>query len=79
MGLLFEIVLFIVDQLLREMSNILLGEKLKTPRELYLQCLAKGELRQSVTIPRADYKISTEIRNNAAQATIAEFTKPTPT
>ncbi len=71
--MLFDIVLFIVDQLLRGMSNILQGEKMKTP-----QYFDEGEL-EHVTIPRVCYKISMEIRNKAAQATIAEFTKPTPT
>ena len=75
MGLLFEIVLFIVDQLPWKMSNMLQGAKIKTPRESYLQCLDKEYPKTS--IPIFYYTFSMDTRKKAAQATIKEFVKPT--
>ena len=60
------------------MSNMAQGTKMTTPRELYRECLGEGEL-QKKSSPRFCYLISMDIRKKAAQATVEEFTKPTPT
>ncbi len=49
-------------------------KKMKTPRELYLQCL--DDNLQKTPIPRICYKISMDSRKKAAQATIDAYAKP---
>ena len=50
------------------------GKKMKTPRELYLQCL--DEDFRKTSIPRICYTFSMDVRKKAAQATIDFYMKP---
>ncbi len=50
------------------------GKKMKTPRELYLQCLDKDFWK--TPIPRSCYTFSMDARKKAAQATVDFFVKP---
>jgi hypothetical protein len=50
------------------------GKKMKTLRELYLQCL--DEDMRETSIPRICYTFSMDARKKAAQATINFFMKP---
>ena len=51
------------------------GKKMKTPRELYCECLDEGGI-QEISIPRVGYVFLMDMRKKAAQATIDYFAKP---
>ena len=60
--------------MLSEMNCMMQENKMKTPRELYLQCL--DEDFQKTPIPRFCYTFSMDASKKAAQATIDFFVKP---
>ncbi len=68
-GLLLEIVLSIVGWMLREMNCMVQGKKMKTLKELYLQCLDKDFRKTS--IPRISYAFSNDARMKAVGCGIA--------
>jgi hypothetical protein len=72
--------LFCIDRMRRTVSGpsqatVHLADK--TPRDLYYECLDKGEAWQFPT-PILIYKIDMQARYDAASATVLKYTLPTP-